>query len=520
MNHRIGIFLRHKYALATATVLFALSPLGFAADTSGAAGFFLNGGASTRNAMLQQVDETPLDLSQLHTYQELVDELYHIESYSRGTVDVGPLIKNGDNGGLIDIDSVYWGADSLRQAVVNTVANDTVPSLGNTDPAKVGKSNKGRDLMAARFGNGPVKVVYITQQHGNEYIETEAALNFLRRLSHNFLPSIRRMEREVSLLMIVRANPDGGEPDPQRCQIGTPFPPPSAPDYDCAFYRFNIDSSAGTLPTTDPFRGAVGVGYNLNRYHVANLDKPVRPVENQAMVAAIKAFAPNFILDFHGDIPKVTCDIDTGSIAPVVPGLLYDSLCLPGDDAWVNHVSVRDMAEFLGQSDEVAQRWNGLITRNLDFFGVHTGRHRQFNESVEILNTAGDYSRLLSDGEPVHTMLLEIRNFTPVADPFVAGMNFQQSPPAPQIDFALNQVLGQSDYFVGKLLSELIMYRGLNVIANGRMERTPGDGGYGAIPVDTGFIYELSDLTLQTLGMEYPGPYIFPLCTLQPCLGE
>ena len=520
MHHRIGKSLCQKLSLAISAAFIALASLSAGAELSATTNFLLNGSAPTSDQLLHQLDDSPLDYTQLHNYQELVDALYSIESRSRGAVDVGPLIKNGENGGLIDIDNVYWGEHSLRQAVVDTVITDAVPSLGNTDPAKVGKSNKGRDLMAARFGHGPVKVVYITQQHGNEYIETEAALNFLRRLSYNFLPAVRRMERKISLLMIVRANPDGGEPDPERCQMGTPFPPLSAPDYDCAFYRFNVDPTAGTLPTRDPFRGAVGVGYNLNRYHVANLDKPIRPVENQAMVAAIKAFKPNFILDFHGDIPKVTCELDAASITPVIPGLLYDSLCRPGDDAWINHVSVRDMAEFLGQSDQIAQRWNGLITRNLDLFGVHTGRHRQFNEATEILNTAGDYSRLLNDGEPVHTMLLEIRNFSPLADPFVAGMNFQQNPPAPQIDFALNQVLGQADFFVGKLLSELIMYRGLNVIANGRMDRTSGDGGYADIPVDTGFIYQLSGLTLQTLGMDNPGPYIFPLCTLQPCLGE
>ena len=470
--------------------------------------------------MLRHVDETPLDLEQLHTYEELVNELYRIEARSGGSIDVGPLIRNGDNGGLVDIDSAYWDGVPLREAVVDTVRNDSVPVLGNTDPERVGISNKGREIMAARFGNGPTRVVYITQQHGNEYIETEAAFNFLKRLSKWYLPGVRRMAREISLLMIVRANPDGGEPDPERCQMGTPFPPSTAAGYDCAFYRFNVDPSAGTLPTDDPFRGAYGVGYNLNRYHVALLDKPIRPVESQAMVAAIKAFQPKFILDFHGDIPKVTCEIDNGSIAPVVPGLLYDADCASMEGALISHLSVRDMAEFLGQSDPVAQQWNGLIVSGLKWFGVQSGRHRQFNEATEILNTAGDYSRLVHGGEPVHTMLLEIRNFSPLADPFIAGMNFHQDPVTPQIDFALNTVLGQTDFFIGKLLSELIMYRGLNVIASGKLAHAEGDGGYGDIPVDTGFIYELSELTKQTLGLEEGGPYIFPLCTLQPCLGE
>lgn len=522
MNHRIG----KQTSLLTATLFgFAVSVFGTPAMASANDahhnayhGWFSDINGPTAEHIAQQLEDTPLDYSQLHTYIELVDELYRIEANSHGSIDVGPLIKNGDNGGLIDIDANYSGIKTLRQAVVDTVANDAVPSLGNTDPAKVGKSNMGREIMAARFGNGPTRVVYITQQHGNEYIETEAALSFLRRLSHTYFPRIKNIAEEISLLMIVRANPDGGEPDPDRCQMGTPFPPPAEPNYDCAFYRFNIDPTAGTMPTDDPFRGAYGVGYNLNRYHVANLDKPVRPVENQAMVAAIKAFAPSFILDFHGDLPKVTCDIDPESITPVVPGLLYDSVCDGYKGSMVNNISVRDMAEFLGQSDLVAQRWNGLIANGMRLFGVQAGRHRQFNEATEILNTAGDYSQLMVEGEPVHTMLLEMRNSSPVADPFIAGMNFDQSPVTPKIDFALNQVLGERNYFIGKLLSEWIMFRGLNVIANGRLASVDGDGGYQRIPTDTGFVYEFSDLTMSVLGLENPGPYLFPLCTLQPCL--
>ncbi|MCG8668085.1 MAG: hypothetical protein MI867_01630 [Pseudomonadales bacterium] len=466
----------------------------------------------------RQVEDVPLDFEQLHTYDELVEELYAIAKRSRGAIKVGPLIKNEDNSGLVDIDIAYDGQQSLRDAVINTVSSDAVPTLGNTDPEKIGFSNMGREIMAARFGHGPKKVVYITQQHGNEYIETEAAFGFLKRLSYTAFPHIKKIEDEISLLMIVRANPDGSEPDPERCQMGTPFPPPATIDYDCAFYRFNIDPTAGTLPTGDEFRGAFGVGYNLNRYHVAKLDKPIRPVEAQAMVAAIKAFEPNYILDFHGDIPKVTCDIAEESISPVVPGLLYDSVCASKVGSRLNDLSVRDMAEFLGKADEKSQRWNALVTKGLRFFGVPTGRHRQFNEATEILNTAGDYSRLTVDGEPIHTMLLELKNLSPKADPFISGMNFDQNPVTPKIDFALNGVLGQRNHLVGKIVSEIIMFKGLWVIANGKIDSINGDGGYSQIPEDSGFLYEFTETTMQTLGLSHPGPYIFPLCTLQPCL--
>ena len=481
-------------------------------------------GMQTINAALisQQLDDSPIDFSKLHTYNELVEKLYEIEEKSNGAVTVGPLIKNVNedgvsNNGLIDIDSTLVSDISLRQSVINTVLNDNEPNLGNLNPEKIGKSNKGRDIMAATFGHGPKKVVYITQQHGNEFIETEAAFGFLNRLGKLDQWKTRKIQEEITLLMIVRANPDGGEPDPERCQMGTTFPP-SAESYDCAFYRFNIDPSAGTRPTDDNFRGAVGIGYNLNRYHTATLDRPIRPVENQAMVSAILAFQPNFILDMHGDIPKVTCTIDQESIAPVVPGLLYDSNCESLQGSRISNISVRDMAEFIGNSDYTAQTWNSEITKGLRFFGVGVGRHRQFNESVEILNTAGDYSQLIVDGEPIHTMLLEMKNLAPEADLFISGMDFTQSPPAPKIDFALNGVLGKRNLFVGKIISQIIMMNGLATIANQKIDNATDDGGYLNIPEDSGFIYQFTDLTLNTLGLTNPGPYLFPLCTFESCL--
>ncbi|MCG8316910.1 MAG: hypothetical protein MI976_27150 [Pseudomonadales bacterium] len=473
----------------------------------------------TADEIATQLEDQPLDYSTLHTYDELVSDLYKIEATSHGSIDVGPLIRNGSNQGLVDIDIAY-GDTSLRQAIVNTVANDNQPNLGNTDPAKIGLSNMGRNIMAARFGHGPTKVVYITQQHGNEFIETEAAFDFLKRIGRTHFYPMNRLQEKITLLMIVRANPDGGEPNPERCQMGTPFPIPSSLTYDCAFYRFNIDPSAGTLPTDDPFRGAVGVGYNLNRYHVANLDKPIRPVEAQAMVAAIKAFKPNYILDFHGDVPKVTCEINQESMTSVIPGLLYDSACENSVGSKLNDISVRDMAEFLNDKDVVAQRWNGLIANGLKFFGVKSGRHRQFNEATEILNTAGDYSKLIVDGEPTHTMLLEMKNYSPVADLFVAGLDFSTTPVTPQIDFTLNGVIGKRSYFVGKIVSEIIMFKGLWVLFTGQMDSTQGNAGYYNIPTDTGFLYQLGEVAQHTLGLDHPGPYIFPLCQLQSCLGE
>ena len=468
--------------------------------------------------IVHQLDDEPLDFSVLHTYSELVDELYAIEQQSNGLFDVGPLIINENNGGLIDIDFSFNGT-TLREAVVNTVRSDSVPSQGNSDSSKVGYSNFDRALMAVKFGFGPKKVVYITQQHGNEFIATEAAFDFLRAILSQSSSEIVAMQQQLTLLMIVRANPDGGEPDPLRCQMGAPLITLGFRNFDCAFYRFNIDKTAGHKETDDSFRGAVGVGYNLNRYHIPNLDAPIRPVENQAMVAAMLAFQPNYIMDLHGDMPKVTCPLAPDTVAEVEPDLLYDIACASAEGTTLNDVSIRDMAEFIGNNDIKAQRWNGMIINNLGHLGMQVGVHRQFGESEEIINTAGEYSILTYDGEPVHTMLLEQKTLSQIADPLVTSLDFNYLIPRPNLEFALNQVLGKQNFQKGKLYSQAIMMEGLKVIMNEAFS-LPGDGGYSAIALDSGFIYEGSPLTTFALGLSNPGPYLFPLCLFEPCLGD
>lgn len=67
------------------------------------------------------------------------------------------------------------------------------------------------------------------------------------------------------------------------------------------FFRENVDPRAGGAfdavdgdPNSEPgFARVVGRGYDLNRYHFFNLDSAIRPVENQAIVAAETAFQPH-----------------------------------------------------------------------------------------------------------------------------------------------------------------------------------------------------------------------------------
>ena len=332
-------------------------------------------------------------LNYLSTHRELGRKLTRIARMSRKNIDVGPLIKNPGNQGLIDIDvpldnnlpinQSVCGNDghvtNIRDAVVCTI-NDGGP--GNTDLEKIGKSTQGRDILAARMGNpNGSRVMIITQQHGNEVAGTEAALKVMQWLAFARNRQVKSILEDLDLLFIVRANPDGGEPDPINCAIdpvvGTVI------TEDCGLIRQNVDSSAGGALASDSeadFVGIVGRGYDLNRYHHVGLDKPIRPVENQAMVAAVLAFQPEVILDLHGDLPKSDCQLDYSSIVPAqVLGLLPTAECLnPDQQQDVRLLSpFADAEPFSSQEDLIQTLATNVMQRIEANFDGSVGRFSQ-----------------------------------------------------------------------------------------------------------------------------------------------
>lgn len=102
----------------------------------------------------------------LITYDDLVDKLYDIQEKAKEHIEVGPLIKNEDNGGLLDIDVSLKdtgscendavdcdicgpgtaGSVTVREAVICTVSEDPFPMRGNSIPAKIGKSTGGMSI--------------------------------------------------------------------------------------------------------------------------------------------------------------------------------------------------------------------------------------------------------------------------------------------------------------------------------------------------------------------------------------
>ncbi|OYD06248.1 M14 family zinc carboxypeptidase [Paludifilum halophilum] len=143
---------------------------------------------------------------------------------------------------------------------------------GNVQLEVIGQSNENRDIYMAKVGNGPKKMMFVTQQHGDEVMTTEAALNMLNTLGTSNHPAIRNMREEVSLYVVVRANPDGSE----------------------RYWRYNYD------PDAAPEYGSEGKGYDINRYHAPDLTPDQNPVPEAAAIRkAYETYQPHWVIDFH-----------------------------------------------------------------------------------------------------------------------------------------------------------------------------------------------------------------------------
>lgn len=247
---------------------------------------------------------------QLRTYDELAAELYDMSSRYEG-VTVGPLVS-GNGTGLLPAN------EALMNDIISTV--EPLPGVRNSIE-RFGLSTQGRPIMALRAGNRDSgrKVMIISQLHGNEVTSTEAVMDFLHYMFTSGDSDVQHILDKTDMLFVVRANPDGGEPDPETCLMpgditfmGRPF---SDGTLDCALQRFNVDDTAGlqTLVPQDSgdLFGATGLGFDPNRYFYTLLDGPIYPVETQAIVYALKTFAPEFLLDLHNQNIKMRCEFNS-----------------------------------------------------------------------------------------------------------------------------------------------------------------------------------------------------------------
>ncbi|MEV6302763.1 M14 family zinc carboxypeptidase [Actinoplanes sp. NPDC051861] len=136
----------------------------------------------------------------------------------------------------------------------------------------IGRSNEGRPLRLATVGTGPVRLLLITQQHGDEPLGTPAAIRALWALGVPETAWHRALRKKVTVDIVVQANPDGAARN----------------------QRWNHDLRA-TGEYSQP-----GVGYDINRFH-----NPLTPIadnpvpESRAVLRWWQRTRPRIVVDYH-----------------------------------------------------------------------------------------------------------------------------------------------------------------------------------------------------------------------------
>jgi hypothetical protein len=164
------------------------------------------------------------------------------------------------------------GGDLSNEQLASVLGLLERVSRGRVDVRSIGTTNEGRPIHFATVGHGPVRVLYISQQHGNEPLGTPAAVRALWTLGALNTSWHRQLLSRVTLGVIVRANPDGHAHN----------------------WRHNFD------PDADPEFGQRGEGYDINRYHNPGLAPEDNPVpEAAAIQRTYRAMRPSIVVDYH-----------------------------------------------------------------------------------------------------------------------------------------------------------------------------------------------------------------------------
>jgi hypothetical protein len=136
----------------------------------------------------------------------------------------------------------------------------------------IGRTNEGRPVRLASVGHGPTRLLFVTQQHGNEPLGTPAAVRALWVLGVPNSAWHRWLRSRVTIDVVVQANPDGAVRN----------------------QRYNHDPTA-TGEFSEP-----GVGYDINRFH-----NPLTPIEDnpvpeaRAILQRWRATRPIIVVDYH-----------------------------------------------------------------------------------------------------------------------------------------------------------------------------------------------------------------------------
>lgn len=227
---------------------------------------------------------------------------------------------------LTDNQNVSYSALSSYEELVKALKQIEKTSKGLVQLESIGVTNQGRDIYMAKIGNPDnTPVMIMTQQHGNEPIGTESALQVIKFLATDNA-KVQQILNELYVLIIVRVNPDGAE----------------------LWQRYDYDPTAPASSSLHYLYCREGVGWDINRYHFFDWTKsplyeeymaaplvypyPENPVpEAVAVMNAFKMYQPIWMVDFHGQGTYVTNDgesVTSSTLWPTNPDAPNEAVIL------------------------------------------------------------------------------------------------------------------------------------------------------------------------------------------------
>ncbi|MCU1632132.1 MAG: carboxypeptidase [Micrococcaceae bacterium] len=170
----------------------------------------------------------------------------------------------------------YGGNETINTSILRTY-DEMVTELQKQDarqPAMelevIGQSVKGRDLYLAKYITNPDNptILYLTQQHGNEQLTTEGALEFIKHLGTGKTTGVLG---GVNILIVPMLNPDGA--------MG---------DVDFPLDGYIADGGRNLTR-------ANATGTDLNRDHVAKIQPETQALHENVM----RAYDIDYMIDLH-----------------------------------------------------------------------------------------------------------------------------------------------------------------------------------------------------------------------------
>ncbi|WP_026544086.1 M14 family zinc carboxypeptidase [Arthrobacter sp. 35/47] len=195
----------------------------------------------------------------------------------------------------------YNGNETINTSILRTY--DELASYLKTQDAKqetmelevIGQSVKGRDLYLAKYMSNPDNptILFLTQQHGNEQLTTEGALEFIKHLGTGKTGDVLA---GVNVLIVPMLNPDGAMGD-------VDFP---LDDYIASGDRHLTRYNA--------------LGVDLNRDHVSKIQPETRALHTNVMAK----YGIDYMIDLHhqGTSSERDGELVSGSILhPTTPNV-------------------------------------------------------------------------------------------------------------------------------------------------------------------------------------------------------